>query len=357
MPTTPPREAYRVTRFTEKRSVADTLLETLGQTDLRPTFPKAASRRRARLSQRVVGALMLLASAALGFALLQWLDDAPRVNHVAQLELVHGTVWRDPVWRHPTGTSGGALPASGGNDSSRLLTLTKGEPLRAGAVVETGVAAGGASNRAALRLAGGQSMRLDDNTRIRLASSSSIILERGAVYFDSVGAGLEVRTTLGVVRDIGTQFEVRLSPGGDSGSELRVRVREGSIVLEHEGESHHAILGEELTVDSHGLVERSEIRTYGLHWHWVLDTAPAPDVTGKPLQVFLDWLAREGGWTTHFADSATAEIAKATLLHGDIRGLTPSQASAMVLQGSGLTHRLEESTLVIERAGVVPTSE
>ena len=369
-----PQDTYRVTRFTDKRSVTETLLETLGQTGLRPTFPEAASSRRARAGQMAAGGLMLFALAALGFALLRPVAGSAEADQVALLEVVRGSVWRDPVWRDPSGGSGAALsggsgaalsgasgaalsggsgaalPASGGHHSSRLLTLTAGEPIHAGAIVETGVAVSGSANRASLRLAGGQSMRLDNGTRVRVASSSSVILERGAVYFDSAGAGLEVRTTLGVVRDIGTQFEVRLTSGSDADTTLRVRVREGSIVLESRGEAHHAMVGEELTLDRSGL-RRSTIPINGPHWDWVLDTAPAPDVAAQPLQVFLDWVTREGGWTTRFADPATAEIAASTILHGDIRGLTPIEATEVVLSGSGLAYRLEADFLVIEQAG------
>ncbi len=355
------QDSYRVTRFTEKRSVADTLLETLGQTGLRPAFAEATKSRRARVGQAMAGFLMLFALAALGFALMRPDNSPSRVDKVATLELAHGSVWRNPAWRDPA-SSAEALPVSGGTEPSRLLSLGAGEVIRAGAVIETGAASAGAPSRAAIRLDGGESMRLDSDTRVRFASSSSVVLERGAVYFDSIGdssgdsagSGLEVRTTFGVVRDIGTQFEVRLVEDAEAEDSLRVRVREGSIDLESNGESHRATVGEELQLDSRGALTRGPSPIHGSHWDWVVETAPAPDVTGQPLQVFLDWLAREGGWAVRFADPATAEVASSTILHGDVRSLTPLQASSMVLRGSGLDYRLEEGVLVIERVEVEP---
>jgi len=351
------QDSYRFTRFTEKRSVADTLLETLGQTGLRPAFAEATKSRRARVGQALAGFLMLFGLAALGFALMRPDDSSSSIDKVAVLELARGSVWRNPAWRDPVG-SAEALPASGVTQASRLLSLGAGEVIRAGAVIETGAASEGAPNRAAIRLDGGESIRLDSDTRVRFGSNSSVVLERGAVYFDSssdpAGAGIEVRTTFGVVRDIGTQFEVRLVENTEAEGSLRVRVREGSIDLESNGESHRATVGEELRLDSRGALTRGPSPVHGSHWDWVVETAPAPDVTGQPLQVFLDWLAREGGWAVRFADPATAEVASSTILHGDVRSLTPLQASSMVLRGSGLDYRLEEGVLVIEKIEAEP---
>ena len=83
----------------------------------------------------------------------------------------------------------------------------------------------------------------------------------------------------------------------------------------------------------------------------MLETAPAPDIAGQSLQVFLDWVTREGGWTIRFADAATAELAATTTLHGDVESLTLAEASSMVFQGSGLDYRLEGETFFVAPAG------
>ncbi len=340
-----PRDSrYTSHRFTEKRSVAETLLdtinETLGQTGGRPSFSKSPARRRGRLGQIAAGAGMLAGLAVLGFAFLRpAADRLPAAGDpVAFLEIARGQVELAGAGR--TGAS------------SRLLTLAGGEPVYAGTVIETAAQgrtrAGGEAGRAAIRLAGGQSMRLDGSSRVRFASSSDLVLERGAVYVDSAGgANVEVRTTLGVVRDIGTQFEVRLLDETAEPS-LRVRVREGSVMLEHGGDSHHALAGEELSARGDGRVERGKASIFGPHWQWVLDTAPTPEVAGRPLADFLDWVSREGGWTVRFADAETAQIASSTMLHGDVRNLGVAEASSMVLHGSGLDYRLEDGVFVVE---------
>ncbi len=324
------------------RSVAESLLEslsdTLSQTGLRPDLTEPATGGRARF-RRIAGTMaMILGLAALSFVVLRSGSDLPVTGDpVATLEIVRGSV--------------GVLPASAQAGSS-LLTLAAGQPIHAGTVIET-ASAGAAGGRAAVRLAGGQSMRLDAETRVRLDSSSRLVLERGALYVDSAARGsVEVRTALGMVRDIGTQFEVRLLAGPD-GEEpsLRVRVRQGSVVLERDGETHHAGLGEELRVDRDGALARATVPVHGPQWDWVLDTAPAPDIADQPLAAFLDWVSREGGWDVRYADDETARLASTTILHGDVRDLTLTEASSMVLGSSGMSYRVVDGTFLVEPKG------
>ncbi len=333
----------------EKRSVAETLLETisetLGQGGLRPGFSQPAAGRRGRARQLTAAAVMLVGLAAVAFVVLRPASDPlPAGAPVALLEIARGR----------------ADMFGGGQASSRLLMLSGGEPIHAGAVIETaaaprahsraGVAPAGDApgGRVAVRLAGGQSMRLDSGSRVRFATSSSVVLERGTVYVDSAGGdNVEVRTALGIVRDIGTQFEVRLL-AADGAESLRVRVREGSVELEGGEEPHLVVAGEELRLDAGGGIEHVASPVYGRHWDWVTETAPTPNVAGRPLREFLDWAEREGGWTVRFADQATAAVAEKTILHGDVRDLTLTEAATLVLGGSGLGYRVEGGAFIVE---------
>ncbi len=346
---------------TEKRSVAETLLETinetLGQGGLHPGLAKQTAGRRGRRRQ-LAGALAMLAGlAALGFVFLQPASDRlPAVGEpVAFLELARGR----------------AEMSGGGRGAASMLMLSGGEAIHAGAVIETGTAIPAADStgrpaagRAAVRLAGGQSMRLDHGSRVRFATSSSVVLERGAVYVDSAGGdNVEVRTALGVVRDIGTRFEVRLlsrHPGGapshradaTGAGSLRIRVRDGSVELEQDEKTHLVVAGEELRANAGGTVERGASSTCGAHWAWVVETAPVPNVAGRPLQEFLDWASEEACWTVRFVDQATADVAARTILHGDVEDLTLTEAASMVLSGSGLDYRLKDGVFVV---GTVPS--
>lgn len=216
-----------------------------------------------------------------------------------------------------------------------------GDPLAPGASVETG-----ADGRAALSLADGTSLRIDSGTRVRLLSGPALDLEQGAVYLDS-GPGqnrrtfLEVRTKWGVVRDIGTQFEVRLTA-----DELWVSVREGLATLATAGRSFGAPAGTRLVAGGTGVESRP---LEDPDWSWVLDIAPAFAMDGKTLHEYLDWLARETGWRIEFADPGIARESSTVVLHGSVADLRPDETPAAVLPTCGLTHRLSDGTLVIER--------
>ncbi len=240
-----------------------------------------------------------------------------------------------------------AMLSEGGlRAQDRLVARSANTAIPAGAVIETS----GATARAALRLSDGGSMRLAADSRVRVTSSATVVLDRGAVYFDSAGrsgAGVEVRTTLGMVREIGTQFEVRLLQGEDDKKTLRVRVREGRIVLKHGQESEQAELGEELALGEDGTFERRAIELHGPHWDWVLEAAAAPQVEGQVLQTFLDWFAREGGWTLQFREPALETEASTIIMHGDVEDLNAFEAATMVLGSSQLEYRVEGELLVI----------
>jgi ferric-dicitrate binding protein FerR (iron transport regulator) len=204
-----------------------------------------------------------------------------------------------------------------------------------GSVVLTGTEISTSEGSAvALRLAGGQSLRLDGATRIRVDSPARVELDHGAVYLDSeVTTAVEIATPYGIVRDVGTQFEVRL---GAEHAALRVRVREGEVALVRVGESRAVRRGEELVVDAGGAVEVVPLTAGDSDWRWMLEAAPGPDIEGMPLPRFLAWVSRETGWTIGFTDPALAREIESIVLHGTIEGLTPEEALAVVIPGSGL---------------------
>lgn len=222
--------------------------------------------------------------------------------------------------------------------------LKSGDTLAPGGEIETGP-----DGRAALSLSDGSSLRLDTGTRVRLAAGPVLVLDRGSVYIDS-GTGqprrafLEVRTRMGVVRDIGTQFEVRLRE-----DELWVSVREGLATLARAGRSFAAPAGTRLVAGAAGGVESRALPVLGPEWDWVLAIAPEFRIEGRTLGEYLDWLSRETGWRVQFADPSIARNAPTIILHGSVAGLRPDETPPAVLPTCGLRHRLSDSTLVIER--------
>jgi ferric-dicitrate binding protein FerR (iron transport regulator) len=241
--------------------------------------------------------------------------------------------------------SGAVRLVSSSDPASEPTLFRIGDRIREGDGVDT--TSGGLVG---LRLTTGASVRVDRGTRLRLMSHGAMFLDEGAVYVDSGdrpdARSIEVRTTLGVARDIGTKFEVRLN-----GSSLRVRVRDGLVRLSQSRESHEASPGDELTLDGDGSVVRRTVPLHGPEWHWAAALARPFDLEGRSLRDFLNWIAEENGWQLQYADGAVEEKAVTTILHGSIQGLTPDEALSAVLPASGVGYLLKDGVLRI-RLGV-----
>jgi hypothetical protein len=194
---------------------------------------------------------------------------------------------------------------------------------------------------------GGASLRLDRDTRLEALSSSSVWLERGGVYVGSEGpassAALRIRTREGEVADVGTQFQVRAAARG-----VQVSVREGHVFVFSRSGRHDARAGTRLDLAG-GDVRRSEAPGHGPDWAWVEYAAPDYDIEGRTLEAFLRWGSRETGLGIRFEDPSLERSLGGTLLHGSIRGLTPSETVEAVLPASGLVGRQRGGTLWIAR--------
>ncbi len=233
----------------------------------------------------------------------------------------------------------GAVSAAAGPEPG-MQVVGRGDRLARGFVVDTGE-----SGRIALRLASGHSLRLNGSTRVRQQGTRTLMLEHGTIYLDSAdgrGDGITVRTALGEIRELGTQFEVR----ADARS-VRVRLREGAVDFERPAARHRIDAGHELTLDADGRVTRRELSADDPAWAWLLDLAPMPELEGRPAREFLDWVVREQGWRLAFADPELSRTVDGIVLGGTVGGLTPSEALDVVLPTCRLRHRVEGDVLVI----------
>jgi ferric-dicitrate binding protein FerR (iron transport regulator) len=231
-----------------------------------------------------------------------------------------------------------------------LLVTSAGQSSRSGAVAAR-IGAGDRletldAGRAAFSLDGGISIRLDRGTTAALIDAATLELERGAVYVDTGtgyrGAGLRVITPLGVVRHVGTQFEVRLEVAA-----IRVRVREGEVALDAAGHEWTSGAGESLLFAGGRGPERLGIATSGPEWNWIGEIARPFRLEGATVRSFLDWVSRESGWRWEYADPAMRARVDGIVLHGSIDGLLPEEALAAVLPTCGLTSRREGDRLVV----------
>lgn len=292
---------------------------------------------RRRWLSRALAAAAVMGAIGVGLGRLERAGTGARraadVAPVARVELVSEAAWLQ--------VATGASPAA----------LRVGDRLAVGAEVATEQ-----RGRVALRLATGHSVRLDTGTRLRVLGDRALALDRGAVYVDSGMAAsdaagpIEIRTPLGTIRDVGTQFEVRWLPAS-----LRVRVREGRIVFAVSGAVVDVAAGQEVERrQGHAdvpetLVPRA-LPAAGAALDWIEGITPMPGIDGRSLQSFLGWIARERGLRLVFATPEAAAAAPGIVLKGSIVGMTLDQALDSVLATCRMSHRIKGDVLRIESA-------
>lgn len=223
-------------------------------------------------------------------------------------------------------------------------TLAVGETIEATGELRT------TSEPVALRTAGGRSVRVAPESRLRLTGPERLELVSGGVYVDADPLGsprgeLRLSTPAGVVEEVGTQFQVWAE---DEGA-LRVDVREGSVSLTGDGDRYRVSGGESLSVGPGGTVERRSIPVTGAPWEWAVAAAPAPQIEGRSLSEFLAWTGREIGREVRYATPELAAAAESIQLHGTVSGLTPDEALEVVLSGSGLEPVYRDGSIEIRR--------
>jgi hypothetical protein len=287
----------------------------------------AQQRRRTR--SRLAGALALAASVA-GVALLVFRGpvDDPGAGPV-----LAGTLTR---------VTGPVAVAAASGEAERAATA--GLSLTGQSRVTTGPA-----GRAVVSLAGGGSLRVDAGTRLVFASADNVVLDEGAVYFDSQSeAGrakaFVVTTRRGLVQHVGTQFMVTAAR---QAGPVSVSVREGRVLVEHDGARREAATGDRVTLLADGSTRMGRIAPDAAEWQWIHAVTPPYDLEGRPLTDFLAWAARETGRRLEFASAADREAAAAVRLSGSIDGFTPDDALAAVVPTTRFTYRLEDGRLAV----------
>jgi ferric-dicitrate binding protein FerR (iron transport regulator) len=282
------------------------------------TLQALAARRRSRLHRRyaALGGLALAASVATVALLLRAPTEPPPSLRVAR-----------------------ALDAETVDADGARAALVAGAALVPGTTVHAG-------RGVALALDGG-SLRLDVATELRFGADGALELVVGRAYYDSHGPGgagpaIALRTPRGVVRDLGTQFEVAASPAA-----LRVRVREGKV--EVEGVSDGIGAGVELMLDREGAAY-ARVALSGPEWAWAEALAPRLEIEGISADAYLRWVARESGLELRYATPSAEIAARAALLHGVLPELAPLATLEALLPATDLVHALDGNTLRIADA-------
>ncbi len=285
--------------------------------------------RRLRLWPAVAVATAATVVAAVGVGIWQRVGPSPGSEAAARVERVVHSAW--------------SRPASGAAGTSPSV-LRSGDEIEVGSELATEGA-----GRLAIRMASGHSLRLDAGTHLRVLSERVIALDRGAVYVDSRGpsgaavGSVEIRTPLGSIRDIGTQFEARLR-----NASLHVLVREGTISLDGRDSALEVAAGHALEISDEGRTVRPELTASAPEWAWIGEITPMMQIEGRSLREFLDWMVRERGLRLRFASDVLAESASEATLKGSIDGMTLDQALESVLTTCRMRHRIQQDALFVE---------
>ena len=188
----------------------------------------------------------------------------------------------------------------------------------------------GTVGRVAVALPGGQSIRLDRNSRLLLSASNRLELLQGAVYVDT-GPGAEdasiaVETRFGTAVDIGTQYQVRLDDEG-----LMVGVREGKVELSRpRSEVLEIDSGYLFDVTPDGAARGRQVAGNDPVWQWTATVAPTFALEGATLEEYLIWYARESGLELHWSTPQSRTIARRDKLSGSIAGLSVADSLRLV---------------------------
>jgi ferric-dicitrate binding protein FerR (iron transport regulator) len=291
---------------------------------------QARRRRMRRLLKLTGGGVALIAAIATVFVAVRQRSSVtppampPAATPIASVAAAHGAVTTEIA-------------------GARTAAAAVGQTIAAGSNIRTN-----GTSRATVTLADGGELRIDADTTVTLVDARTIHLERGAIYLDSGAStpgSFTVRTASGTVRDIGTRFEVRAGllrqgSGGRGDRDLRVplsiKVRDGAVQLERAGRIDRAAKGTALLAAADGTVSTRSIDPFAADWAWTREAAPPFIVENATLEAFLQWVAREGGWTIEWSD-ALRQRARTTTLHGTIDGMTPAEALDAMLPTCGLS--------------------
>lgn len=200
-----------------------------------------------------------------------------------------------------------------------------------------------------LLLARGESLRIDQNTEIRVDGSDRFTLLSGRVYADTGlyvyrEGGLVIDTAFGTVTDVGTQFAVAANEEA-----LDVAVREGRVDIRNESGEYAARMGERLTLVLGQGAEVGALDAHDEYWNWIADLAPTFDTRNRSLLDFLKWAARETGRELQFDSDETRMFAMRTDISGSIAGLTPNEALASILTTTSVRYKIEADKVFIEK--------
>jgi ferric-dicitrate binding protein FerR (iron transport regulator) len=279
-----------------------------------------ARRRKAR--QTVMFGRLAIAAAllvAVGAAFMVWRPaTGPAPLHLAAVDRVAGDVLIDGV------------------------AVVAGDTIDFDAVIETGV-----GGRVAVRLDSGQSLRVDSESLLVAHSGTEFDLKSGRVYFDSNlladADSVYINTPFGRATDVGTQYQMRVTPGA-----LTIGVREGEVRLERaSGPDVSVQQGSQLAVDDAGMEQRGDLDSTSPVWAWAAQIAPDFGIEGTSLLAYLEWYTRESGLKLRWRNEEARRYAAQAVLKGSIKDLSIDEGLEVVKKIAPFNYEISGDTFTV----------
>lgn len=227
-----------------------------------------------------------------------------------------------------------------GDETLQLAAATGAVPVGTGDILRTA-----GDGQIALRLDDGLLLRVNVDTELAFADAGTLDLVAGTVYVDSgeepAGPALAIRTPIGSVTHLGTQYEVRFADAG-----LRLRVREGTVQFSGAAGPTVGAAGEQLDIGANGASTRSAIAADDAAWSWAVALATLPEAPEYRVGTTLRWAAREQGLALEFDDADTARRLDLEPIVG-IGGLSPAEALDVLSRTTDLELRIENGRLLV----------
>jgi len=225
---------------------------------------------------------------------------------------------------------------------SQRIQLRSGDevfPLFSGQTLSTAANSGVSINWGSGNWGTGSTIRIDQNTELKLRSPTEIELVTGQIYVDipnfpdhtQANAELQIETRFGLISHTGTQFMV-----SSDAATVQVKVREGSVSVDNNKQVFVTTAGQQATLDGSDQISHKAVITYGPGWQWAENLAPAFLLEGHSLMDFLTWIHKETGKDILFKTAAARSIAINTIMHGSVDD-DPLKALGLVLQTNELS--------------------
>lgn len=199
-------------------------------------------------------------------------------------------------------------------------------------------------SRASLLRGTDGSIRLDHDTTVYFESPVRLHLVSGRIYVDSGSddaPSMIVRTSFGLIREIGTQFTVVAKE--DS---TRVYVRSGIVQIEQPSSTTVLEAGGAARVTATEIAPLTPDDELS-PWAWSESVAPPVEIDGKPVTHYLAWIERETGLEVQFESLEAERRAETALLQGRLMGLSPGDSLEPVLATAGLEVKEQTEAILL----------